>query len=353
MAFFERQGVLLTFDQLASEVKGHYILQAMQQAYVFVLGLDVLGNPYGLVKDFTKGLGDFFYEPIVGTVQGPDKIAENLVRGVQSLMGHTVGSLAGSVALITGSLGKALAVMSFDKDYRKRRRQYMQQHPAHLPESFYLAGRGFVMGVALGLSGVIVHPFRGAQEEGVEGFFKGIGKGLLGLITKPPGGTVDMVSMAFDGIRRAAEMGEDVIIRMRLPRYINSYTGLKPYSPYQAIGMSMLNNVAKGQFAKSDTYWAHAALSTDDRSDIALVSDRRVLLLARCRCWGGWDVEMDVSLDDIMAPPAVSDNKLIFRVREGSDFNLITSGERMIPSDDHSVLLWLQKKIARAMILDL
>ena len=57
--------MLLTFDQLASEVKGHYILQAMQQAYVFVLGLDVLGNPYGLVKDFTKGLGDFFYEPIV------------------------------------------------------------------------------------------------------------------------------------------------------------------------------------------------------------------------------------------------------------------------------------------------
>ena len=24
-------------------------------------------------------------------MQGPDKIAENLVRGVQSLMGHTVG----------------------------------------------------------------------------------------------------------------------------------------------------------------------------------------------------------------------------------------------------------------------
>ena len=65
MAFFERQGVLLTFDQLASEAKGHYILQAVQQAYVFVLGLDVLGNPYGLVKDFTKGLGDFFYEPMV------------------------------------------------------------------------------------------------------------------------------------------------------------------------------------------------------------------------------------------------------------------------------------------------
>ena len=42
----------------------------------------------------------------------------------------------------------------------------------------------------------------GAYEEGVEGFFKGVGKGLLGLITKPTGGAVDMVSMAFDGIRR-------------------------------------------------------------------------------------------------------------------------------------------------------
>lgn len=29
-----------------------------------------------------------------------------------------------------------------------------------------------------------------------------MGKGLLGLLTKPTGGAVDMVSMAFDGIRR-------------------------------------------------------------------------------------------------------------------------------------------------------
>lgn len=44
--------------------------------------------------------------------------------------------------------------------------------------------------------------FSGGQLEGVEGFFRGIGKGLLGLITKPAGGVMDMVSMAFDGIRR-------------------------------------------------------------------------------------------------------------------------------------------------------
>ena len=65
MAYFEREGVLLSLNQLITEVKSHYMTQAIQQSYVFILGLDVLGNPYGLIKDFTQGLGDFFYEPFM------------------------------------------------------------------------------------------------------------------------------------------------------------------------------------------------------------------------------------------------------------------------------------------------
>ena len=65
MAFFEKQGVLLTPTQLLSAVQSHYTSQAIQQAYVLILGLDVLGNPYGLIKDFTQGLGDLFYEPFL------------------------------------------------------------------------------------------------------------------------------------------------------------------------------------------------------------------------------------------------------------------------------------------------
>ena len=44
-------------------------------------------------------------------------LGEALVRGVQSLLGHTVGSVAGSVSLISGSLGCGLAALSFDKHY--------------------------------------------------------------------------------------------------------------------------------------------------------------------------------------------------------------------------------------------
>lgn len=65
MAYFERRGAVLTWAQLMAEVQHHYVSQGVQQAYVLLLGLDVLGNPYGLVRDFTQGLGDFFYEPFL------------------------------------------------------------------------------------------------------------------------------------------------------------------------------------------------------------------------------------------------------------------------------------------------
>ena len=47
----------------------------------------------------------------------------------------------------------------------QKRRTRMSQRPKHLPESLYLAGKGFVMSVATGLSGVLVHPIRGTKQE--------------------------------------------------------------------------------------------------------------------------------------------------------------------------------------------
>ncbi len=39
------------------------ILQAIKQMYVLVLGLDVLGNPFGLIRGLSEGVEAFFYEP--------------------------------------------------------------------------------------------------------------------------------------------------------------------------------------------------------------------------------------------------------------------------------------------------
>lgn len=38
--------------------------QARNQLYVLILGLDVLGNPFGLLRGIAEGSYDLFYEPI-------------------------------------------------------------------------------------------------------------------------------------------------------------------------------------------------------------------------------------------------------------------------------------------------
>lgn len=65
LGFFERRGVLLSSAQMQTQVVSHYRQQLMLQIYVVIFGLDVLGNPYGLIKDITEGLGELFYEPLL------------------------------------------------------------------------------------------------------------------------------------------------------------------------------------------------------------------------------------------------------------------------------------------------
>ena len=62
---------------------------------------------------------------------------------------HTVYSLI--------SHGYSFDIFSF----LQKRHQRMLQQPRHLPQSLYMAGKGFVMGVAVGLSGVVMNPVRG------------------------------------------------------------------------------------------------------------------------------------------------------------------------------------------------
>lgn len=169
---------------------------------------------------------------------------------------------------------------------------------------------------------------------------------------------------------------------------------MKPYSPFMSTGMRLLNNLAKGKYASSDIYWAHAPLSAEDKPDVLLITDRysvafisddlaqsrvgyytlslrwrqelysdlfwssptlcktdhlihtaeatvlwrvvarnqwlsldsnwslllcsRILYLERCKWWGDWDIEFDVLLDDIIGIPAITGNKMAFKVRQVS-----------------------------------
>ncbi|KAK6013370.1 hypothetical protein OSTOST_21317, partial [Ostertagia ostertagi] len=89
--------------------------------YVLVLGLDIIGNPFGLVRDLSAGVEDLFYQPFQGLVQGPEEFASGVALGVQSMFGHAVGGAAGAVGRITGTVGKGVAALTFDQEYQRKR----------------------------------------------------------------------------------------------------------------------------------------------------------------------------------------------------------------------------------------
>lgn len=63
LSCLERKNIFLTQSQLIGEATAHYTGQALRQVYVLILGLDVIGNPYGLVTGIGEGVEALFYEP--------------------------------------------------------------------------------------------------------------------------------------------------------------------------------------------------------------------------------------------------------------------------------------------------
>nr|XP_056721786.1 intermembrane lipid transfer protein VPS13C [Euleptes europaea] len=238
LAFFEIKYQFYRRDQLMWKVISHYSDQFLKQMYVLVLGLDVLGNPFGLLRGLSEGVEAFFYEPFQGAVQGPEEFAEGFVIGVRSLLGHTVGGAAGVVSRITGSVGKGLAAITMDKEYQQKRREEMGRQPKDFGDSLAKGGKGLLRGVFGGVTGIVMKPVEGAQKEGAAGFFKGIGKGLVGAVARPTGSIIDMASSTFQGIQRVAESTEEVET-LRPPRLIREDGIIRPYDRSEAEGYDL------------------------------------------------------------------------------------------------------------------
>ncbi|XP_063824261.1 intermembrane lipid transfer protein Vps13 isoform X2 [Ostrinia nubilalis] len=308
LSYYERNYEFLSQKELISQAQSHYTGQALKQLYVLVLGLDVIGNPYGLVIGLKKGVEDLFYEPFQGAIQGPGEFAEGLFLGVRSLVGHTVGGAAGAVSRITGAMGHGLAALSLDKDYQRRRRDNINKPPANLQEGLARSGKGLVMGVFDGVTGVFTKPFEGARDEGVEGFFKGLGRGAVGLVARPTAGVVDFASGSLDAVKRAADLSEEVTKR-RAARYLPADSGVRPYSRLHAEGYKMLFELEKGKFVSTDTYEAHVWVIP--AKEVVMCTDKRLLYLEKNNVFGGWQIVWSYLWSEIPDVPTAA-NKGVY-----------------------------------------
>uniref|UniRef100_A0A803Y6K6 Vacuolar protein sorting 13 homolog C n=1 Tax=Meleagris gallopavo TaxID=9103 RepID=A0A803Y6K6_MELGA len=300
LAYFEIKYQFYKRDQLMKRAVRHYSEQFLKQMYVLVLGLDVLGNPFGLIRGLSEGVEAFFYEPFQGAVQGPEEFAEGFVIGVRSLLGHTVGGAAGVVSRITGSVGKGLAAITMDKEYQQKRREEMGRQPRDFSGSLAKGGKGFLRGVVGGVTGIITKPVEGAKKEGAAGFFKGIGKGLVGVVARPTGGIVDMASSTFQGIQRVAESTEEVP-NLRPPRFIHEDGIIRPYNRVEAEGYDLFEKLHIRKL-EEENYRYHCELPRGRRANL-IVTNRRVIYVKEVEILGHLTAEWDYLFEDFTCCP--------------------------------------------------
>ncbi|OXB82051.1 UNVERIFIED_CONTAM: hypothetical protein H355_004134 [Colinus virginianus] len=307
LAFFQIKYQFYKRDQLMKRAVRHYSEQFLKQMYVLVLGLDVLGNPFGLIRGLSEGVEAFFYEPFQGAVQGPEEFAEGFVIGVRSLLGHTVGGAAGVVSRITGSVGKGLAAITMDKEYQQKRREEMGRQPKDFGDSLAKGGKGLLRGVVGGVTGIITKPVEGAKKEGAAGFFKGIGKGLVGVVARPTGGIVDMASSTFQGIQRVAESTEEVP-NLRPPRLIHEDGIIRPYDRVEAEGYDLFEKLHIRKLEK-ENYRYHCELPRGRRANL-VVTNRRVIYVKEVEILGHLTAEWDYLFEDFTRCPTCEGNIL-------------------------------------------
>ncbi|XP_029986697.1 vacuolar protein sorting-associated protein 13C isoform X4 [Sphaeramia orbicularis] len=311
LAFFEVKYQFYRREKLMWAVVRHYSEQFLKQMYVLVLGLDVLGNPFGLIRGLSEGVEAFFYEPFQGAVQGPEEFAEGFVIGVRSLLGHTVGGAAGMVSRITGSVGKGLAAITMDKEYQQKRREEMNRPPKDFGESLAKGGKGLLKGVVGGVTGIVTKPVEGAKKEGAAGFFKGIGKGLVGVVARPTGGIVDMASSTFQGIQRgherAAESTEEVT-KLRPVRLIREDGIIRPYDLTESKGYDLFQRSEIKQL-DGEVFRDHCPYPGHRKTNI-IVTNRRVVCMKEVDFVNHFHKEWECLFENFYRPPAVMGTEL-------------------------------------------
>ncbi|CAN8101334.1 unnamed protein product [Discula destructiva] len=96
--------------------------------------------------------------------------------------------------------------MSLAKGFRNAPKLYnddtvrKQEKVTGLGSGLMLAGKEFGFGLYDGITGLATQPYKGAQKEGVSGFFKGFAKGIGGVVLKPQAGFWAIPAYAMKGL---------------------------------------------------------------------------------------------------------------------------------------------------------
>ncbi|CAM9663611.1 unnamed protein product [Discosporangium mesarthrocarpum] len=223
-----------TKERLLATAREHYVRELKQHAFQLLGALEAFGNPVGLMRGMGQGIQDFVVEPFAGLKRSvseanPEELVAGFARGTGSLLKHSVGGVANSASLITGTVSQNLTTFTMDKEYKVRRAKRMEKRgsPVHLIDGIGSAGGSLADGLKDGVSDLIKNPIKGAESGGFAGFAYGVGTGVLGLVVKPVVGVFDAGRDVLQGVsgttHELARMGKSSA--MSSQRYHHQHGG--------------------------------------------------------------------------------------------------------------------------------
>ncbi|UJR24151.1 hypothetical protein I4U23_027117 [Adineta vaga] len=314
--YYERKNDRYSITKLTQEITAHYQNQFLQQLHVVVLGLDVLGNPFGLIRGVAGGVESLFYEPYKGAMEGPMEFLEGIATGTKYFVGSVVGGAAGALSKVTEAASKGLATMTLDKDYQTARIQRKEIQAETQPE-IVSSGKNALKDVVKGVKGVVKKPMKGAKQGGAQGFFKGLGKGFLGLVGRPASGVADLTSTSLKLIKKVAT-DEIVIHRIRNPRHIGRDGIVRPSIAYETLGRFIYDKFDESLHGENEGYIAHIEPSREPSSLLFATTKQIIFLVEDESINGIYKIEWILHYKDIKGNPIVkfNPNFIEFIIRE-------------------------------------
>ena len=247
--------------EIIDSIKNYYVNETLKQIYKIIGSLDFVGNPTMVLNSFVTGVRDFFVAPsqeFLRTPNNPSRVGIGVAKGTLSLLSHSASGVFGFAAKMAASAGQAAASLSFDANYQIWHRDMIVAEAKSLDRHYKKRGLqsvqdmvtrpilDIIRGAALGVSGLIVSPYRGAQRKGRSGFAKGVALGLVGVITKPTVGVLDALTHFVGSIHDLAksvnllEKRYQPARKIRLPSFFGLQDMLLPFDMITARSVTLL-----------------------------------------------------------------------------------------------------------------
>eukprot|EP01129_Flabellula_baltica_P011436 TRINITY_DN5005_c0_g1_i1.p1 TRINITY_DN5005_c0_g1~~TRINITY_DN5005_c0_g1_i1.p1 ORF type:complete len:2753 (-),score=489.51 TRINITY_DN5005_c0_g1_i1:1651-9480(-) len=250
----------------------HYKNIFLMQTVNLLFNADFLGNPLSLIGSLGTGVRFFIDDP------GSGKGTRTAVYGIT----NSIDGICKSVLNLTSSLSS--------EDKRKKSEIRKQKKAEGIVSGLRLGLSETWVNIKDSMSGLLIEPIQGAEDEGFKGAMKGVIRGSAGIIATPLG-IVNLLQRVVEGAKNSAlEYNRE---RIRKPRHFGSDNLIMVYESEKAEGQEMMSIISQGEFM-DNRYIYH----TKSSEFLILISDKYIFKIRPSNTYG-WKIVWKANLSRI------------------------------------------------------